>query len=463
MLKLLDGNLLTTGEIALMRRAYGDRFAEILVSHTGKGAKWWAKTADALGLPKAVKSSIDISAPGRQGFILVTRKEWYQAWGAQLKALLSEKSAVQLEDVILAGAETRKAASRGDLQAIENVRRATQRDLYGLEMTSFGERRLGEGLNRTEEAFQTSLARKIPYAGPLIHASNRAFVTYLNKLRADMFDNFALKMLKKNLPKNELDDELRNMAVWLNIATGRANLSQKVASSDVLIWANKLAYSPKLFASRVQTVYKAGQVVTGKGLPPHMRKEIARDLVGFAFTNISVMTLMYNFGWITDKVELNPLSSDFGKGRIGNTRYDPWASFQPIIRYIAQISMGMKKNPVTKETTQANRMKSILSFLRSKADPGLPAFFIDATSGQTFMGEDVDYTSVGGIMAGVRRHFIPLYIDDVVEAIEAEGWMGAVKVAGPAGMGIGVVTFEPSDEVPPPLPPAPDPVRYKRW
>ena len=270
-------------------------------------------------------------------------------------------------------------------------------------------------------------------------------------------------MLKKNLPKNELDDELRNMAVWLNIATGRANLSQKVASSDVLIWANKLAYSPKLFASRVQTVYKAGQVVTGKGLPPHMRKEIARDLVGFAFTNISVMTLMYNFGWITDKVELNPLSSDFGKGRIGNTRYDPWASFQPIIRYIAQISMGMKKNPVTKETTQANRMKSILSFLRSKADPGLPAFFIDATSGQTFMGEDVDYTSVGGIMAGVRRHFIPLYIDDVVEAIEAEGWMGAVKVAGPAGMGIGVVTFEPSDEVPPPLPPAPDPVRYKRW
>ena len=70
-----------------------------------------------------------------------------------------------------------------------------------------------------------------------------------------------------------------------------------------------------------------------------VRKEAARDLVAFLGIGASVLGLAKMAG---AEIETEPTSSDFGKIKIGNTRYDIWAGFQQFARFGATLTEHRK-------------------------------------------------------------------------------------------------------------------------
>jgi hypothetical protein len=54
-------------------------------------------------------------------------------------------------------------------------------------------------------------------------------------------------------------------------------------------------------------------------------------------------------------VGTNPLSSDFGRIRIGDTRIDIFGGFQPIVKLIAQFYAGEVVSSVTGKKEQLNK------------------------------------------------------------------------------------------------------------
>ena len=149
-----------------------------------------------------------------------------------------------------------------------------------------------------------------------------------------------------------------------------------------------------------------------------------------------MLSLLAAFGIAT--VELDPRSADFGKAKVGKTRYDPWAGFAQVARYVSQVVRGERKTIGGGEVVEVGRGETIRRFGRSKLDPGLPAMFVDLIEGETFMGEEIDLASAGGLMTEVRRRLVPLFPEDVAEAVIEDGWTGVT--------GVGTMTYETPSE-----------------
>src|SRR3990167_3839448 len=100
---------------------------------------------------------------------------------------------------------------------------------------------IGESFTTREEAFMSSLAEDIPLAGRGVRASNRGYVGFLNKLRADTFDDF----MKKGQQLGIAEDPgfARSVAKYVNTATGRGELGRFEPAAVAL---NTVFFSPRL-------------------------------------------------------------------------------------------------------------------------------------------------------------------------------------------------------------------------
>ena len=144
-------------------------------------------------------------------------------------------------------------------------------------------------------------------------------------------------------------------------------------------------------------------------------------------------------------VELNPTSSDFGKIRVGQTRWDIWGGHQQLFRAIAQASRGERKAQSGRRIA-TDEAAPFVSFLRNKLHPSASSLL------NLMMGEDMLGRSTRNVAAATRIHetFIPLFAQDLFDAtwynFKAEGVKEALIQAPatgiPAFLGVGVQTFE---------------------
>lgn len=405
------GDIPTFGEIALIERALGKSVADALRKAKGLPARAWQEFWELINLPRAILASFDLSAPLRQGGLLLPGHplEWAKNIRPMIRAFADEKFAREWYKRLTTGT----AASR--------------REAAGLFVSEFGQDALT--LAR-EEMYITKWASKFPF----LRHSERAYAMYLNGLRADIFDNVVrgwddLVKAGKWTPEELLTRE-RQLAGFLNAASGRGTLGPLKNYGQIL---SGLWFSPRLTISRVEAPIR---VAASLGTPG-VRKELAKDLVGFVATGVGILSLLKLSG--AADVELDPRSSDFGKIKLGPTRIDFWAGYQPIVRYTAQFIKGERKTIGTGEFFPADRNEIVLRFLQSKLSPQAGAV-VDLWRGETYMGEQMAGTMDVGQREAWNR-LVPLFIQDMVEAGKMEGWPGMLKVA-PAGLGMGAMTFE---------------------
>lgn len=446
--KLLDGQLPAPKELELLGQVFPPDFINAALKHRGKTAGILDTAANILNIPRALISSVDLSAPFRQGLFLVNRKEFWKAWPEMFKEFgrglveTNTTKGIQPEP----GANF-KASSNALMDSIKERTTYDYMDRAGL---SFSD--VGGSLSAKEEAFMSSWAETMPGSnaasktynntvGRLVKASDRAYSGFLNKLRADTFDTLLQQSIEAGVNFKTNPKALTDIAWFINNATGRGSIGALQRSAPIL---NSIFFSPRLIASRVNMLNPAIYLAPEKlgGLSPVVRKEAIKSLLSLGGLALTVTGLAAAGG---ADVETDPRSSDFAKIKIGNTRQDILGGFGQYLTLGARLmtnettSLSGKTREFGKGYAAETRASLLTKFLRNKLAP-VPSFAVDALDGKDAIGQPFEVSSA------VAKRMIPLFLQDYNELLQEYDPVTATMFAGPALFGVGTSTFKPFSE-----------------
>jgi hypothetical protein len=370
------------------------------------------KVAEVVSVPRSLLTSFDLSAPLRQGSVLTLANPRLAVKniGPMLRAFAKEETGQIIDN------EIRARPNFPDYEA------------SGLYVAPLNEI---THLSRREEAFMSTLAERIPG----VRASERAYVTYLNKLRADSFD-----MFKGQLP-NATPQELAAVADFINTATGRGKLGATGERAATLL--NNVFFSPRYLTSRVQLL--AGEPLY-RGTA-RTRGLVARTYLQYAGAVFAVVQLAKAGG---AEVETDPRHTDFLKLKFGGNKvFDVLAGLQQAGTFIARFATK-EKTSAADNTTQLNdpeafkgdtRADLTIDFLRGKAAP-VPGSMWNLMAGSNIVGQP---TSLGGEAA---RLVIPMSWPDVYAAAKEEGMPQASAIFLMSLFGVGAQYRQPMEKKP---------------
>ncbi len=466
LMSVFSGENITKSQIDELVEVFGPGFRNAMNRFRSKGTKFKEATINVLGMPINFQSSYDLSAPFRQGFFFMTR--------------MPLQGVKAMKDMTLAFFDAEFAAQIDlDIRTHENYRRFKDANLYFADVSSAAGDR--------SEVFISSLPSKIPIFGAGFRASNRAYNTFLNKMRMNFVDGtykgwqkpmmYEGKMVKPVIPQVQLE-KLTQLA---NFGSGRGPMP---GPKELTEWMSVMFYAPRLVMSRfvlplqgIRNIQKSYTKEGIKGLPQitkgmsdaealgilqasgQLRRESARLLVQGFGAWMGVAALVETGGRINEKrtgkktfgVELDFRSNDVGKLRFGSTRIDPSGGMQPMFRMLIQLMTQQGKTTGTGSIVKKESFEVIGRFLRSKFSPSASLTFDLAApeaigGGTTFIGEDT-ISEENGIGNLIWERFAPLYLQDIVEAMHVEGIMMGGVVSAPGLVGFGITSFKTSRDI----------------
>ena len=419
--------------------------------------------------PRAIMSSMDLSAPLRQGLTFVGNPEWVRSFITMFSMV--GKSGKRNYDYLM------KSIGQRDTYDLMLRARLAFSDLDGK-------------LSSREEDFQSDLARKVPG----VKWSEQAYSGFLNKLRADMFDKYIEKFkglkdkdgnpyIKTDADGNILKDKdgnpeidpqlLLDLGRFINSATGRAELVGGLKSMAPQL--NTVLFSPRLIQSRVNIIAyalqadKAAAAINGNfaALNPIVRKELYKEL--FKMGSIAALTMGAAIMMVPDaEVEIDPRSSDFLKIKIGDTRYDILGGYGQYLTFATQYALWQanqigitdideKKSASTGKTSRIEKTNIPYSesmfdrtwrFVRGKLSPDA-SFVVDALDGENVIGtpfklNPFDSESVIFLDpdSATTSRIMPMHWQSMVEAANEEtGFFEATLKTMPGLFGVGISTY----------------------
>jgi len=414
---LTKGELDLKKQLADVKHDFFEALAKYHLDNLSPGGRAIDIVRESAHLSRAIMTSIDLSAVLRQGGL-----------GVYSHPVMAKKAAAEMWSAIW--------SREKEFQSMEKLRTRPNAQLYeesGLNITD------SEGkLTRQEEAFMGRWARTgIDFAGSKVQtvskvalepvaASARAYVTFINNLRADLFD-----VMVENLgPGGQVTkEEARLIATYINAATGRADLKSLNEKAATL---NTVFFAPRYVVSRFQYLampfYLMGTKDSGR-VKKLIATEYARTFTGATVFLGSLTVLAYLAALAAGddeempSLEINPLSSDFGKLRIDETRLDPLAGLAQVIVFSSRMASFHTKNsetgkikpfykPGPYKTTHASELAR---FARTKLAP-VPGAVWTAFSGM----EDVvgDPVTPQGLVGGL---FVPISVGEVWSTMQHRG------------------------------------------
>lgn len=333
----------------------------------GKLAQTLYIGGELLGMPRVLMTSLDLSAVLRQGglFMMSHPLRSLSAFPDMLRAARSDK---------------------GYFSLMQDIRERPNADLYReskLGITELTSPKLSE----MEEMYMSRWAEKIP----LVAGSQRAYVYYLNRLRADAFD-----VMARNLPRNGAPTPAQAEAIsnYINVFTGRGNPGSHAQAMASL---NNVFFAPRYQLSRFQALI--GQpLYYAWARSPEVRNMIAMEY-GRTMAGMGVVyTLAQLLGGDEVQIEMNPVSTDFGKVRVGDTRFDLMFGLGQATVFLSRLASGRTKTDTGevkklfgKDVPVSQRTVSdiITTFFRSKLAP-IPSALWNARMGKKVTGEATD-------------------------------------------------------------------------
>jgi len=374
----------------------------------------WYTGRELLAVPRALMASMDLSAIRRQGGVLFASHpiRSMKIIPDMLRATKSDKAYFSL---------------------MQEIRERPNAPLYQSSKLGLTEIKSPK-LSDMEEMYLSRWADYIPG----VSHSQRAYVYYLNRLRADSFDAMAKTLGRKGQVTPKQADALSN---FINVFTGRGTIPAKYANAAVIL--NDAFFAPRYVLSRFQ-------VVTGQPLryakDPAVRRmiagEYARALIGYGIMYSTVAIAAEALGQKIE-VSFDPRSTEFGKIKIGDTRIDPLSGLSQAIvlltRLAPPITGKLKLLGHTKTAagivqpvwghgpmTQRGFGDILTDFGRSKLAP-LPSAIWNTAESKKVTGEPTTLTKE---LLGMLT---PLSGNDIYQAMVAHGV--------PAGAALGLLAF----------------------
>jgi hypothetical protein len=197
----------------------------------------------------------------------------------------------------------------------------------------------------TEESYPSHLAEKIPALGRLYKASESAYTGFIQRTRADVFDKY-LQIAEKSGIDITDKKELEGIGKVVNALTGRGNLGALEPAADAV---NNIFFSPRNLKSNIDLLTAHA---LDKGITPFARKQAATNLVKVVAGTASVLGIANAL--LPGSVEWDPRSADFGKIRVGNTRFDVSGGMSSIVTLAARLATQSSKSSTTGKVSKLN-------------------------------------------------------------------------------------------------------------
>ena len=269
---------------------------------------------------------------------------------------------------------------------------------------------------------------------PGVARSQRAYVAFLNKARADVFKSL-VDSAKKSGFDPEKDLELaRKLANSINVSTGRGSFGKLEESATAMKALSEVFFAPKLMASRVQMYTRVLNPKLYSEANPIVRKEALRSLFGIVGTSGIVSGLA---GLAGAQVSKDPTSSDFMKIKIGNTRIDNMAGLQQYGVAAARLISGKSTSSTSGRTTnlaepkfgQQTRADVMTNFFTNKLAP-IPSFVWAWMNTREFDGEPFE------VKKALLNRTVPIVAQDLYELAQDDPSMLPLGVLPMFGEGL---------------------------
>lgn len=373
-------------------------------------------TTEVFNTPRALMASVDFSAPLRQGLVLgishpiiaakafteMFRQSWSQQRFDRYMSNLTETPGYDImkkSGLYLADTRSAKLAAK-------------------------------------EEQFMSNVAEKIPIIGRLVKGSERAYVGYLNKLRADVFAQSATLFENEGNTIENNPKLYKALGSYINSASGRGNLGTLEDSAQIL---NSTFFSPRLIASRISLLTNWANSSWYENTPKEVRLMYAKDMLRFISVGTTILALASAAG---ADVEKDPRSSDFGKIKVGDTRWDIWGGFQQYVRFISQFATGQRKSTSNEQIKDIGvgkykpetRADLMLNMFRGKLSP-IPSNIWSFAEGKNIVGEEYTYNDL-------PKLFLPLFAADLYTAVKRDGPSAFITTGLPGVFGVSVQNYE---------------------
>jgi len=267
-----------------------------------------------------------------------------------------------------------------------------------------------------EEAFPSSLPARIPFVGTrILKASELAFKLSALRMRTKTFSILYHKAKELGVDvtdKNVLEDYGR----LVNSLSARGQWGKRGTPSIVklILWApNKLKG-----AIDVMTMHGFGSGFNGNksGAFREAQKDFIK-MIAFYATIISLVNAIK-----PGTVEIDPRSSDFGKIKVGNTRYDITGGYSSVVTLMARLAMGVAGFDAIKHADGTfskmnngymgkNALELLYNFLENKTAPPTHVL-VDILKGKTFSGEKPT------VIGELRKLYTPLISQDIEDSFQ---------------------------------------------
>lgn len=370
----------------------------------------WKATVELAGITKSLKSSIDVSALLRQGVktVFSNPKEWLR------------NAPKTFSDI----AKVFRGQEAMDMLNAEII----SDPMYDIMKKS----KLAVGA--IEEAFPTRSPEALPIIGKFFKASDAAYSGFLHRMRFDLFKKY-YQIAERNGVNLNSKAELEGIATLVNSLTGRGKLPGVAEPAANLL--NVTMFSPRNLQSHID--FLTG--LRGRNVSPFAKKQSAialvKTLAGIG-TVLGLSALL-----LGDKaVETDPRSSDFGKVRYKNTRFDITGGMGSLMTLLARQLTGVSKSSSSGKLYDLNsnkygsrtRWDVLLDFTENKLSP-LAQEAQDRMEGKTFEGDKPTALNT------LKNLLAPLSVANVWETKEEKDRANLLVISILEALGIGSSTY----------------------
>lgn len=341
-------------------RQYGLAYQDLVETIDGmkpSPSGWLHTAAEVLNIPRSLLTLGHGSAPFVQNWGLISTKQWYQGFPQMWKDFSSEQGfRDMMADII----------GHPDYELSQKA---------GLSLT-----KLGDKLTQREESIQTTLVEKanewlkekgvVPFN--LARASSRGFTGYMNFVRFETFKNFASAARLAGEDVSVGSKAAQDIAKMVNNFSGRGSLG-RFESSETSALLNAFFFAPRKMVGTMQMFNPANMLLPS--ISKTARMGAFRLLGGSILATATALGIARAMG---ADVDIRPISANFAKIQIGDTKFDLTGGNDTYARLLARLwpkflggadGIINAKGDYIPYGPRLNRATEIGRFLRGKLAP----------------------------------------------------------------------------------------------
>jgi len=369
--------------------------------------------SDIGGFAKALKATLDNSYQFRQGIkVFVSHPViWSRNFAKSFKLISRE----------LRGGKDVMGGVMADIYSRQN---AINRN--------YSRWKLDLGIN--EEQFPTTAPEKIPLFGRVYKAAETAYTATARKTRADLADYYFDVAQKSGTDIISNQADALSFGKFVNALTGRGYMGK---GERIGKFTNNVFFSIRNLKSNWDFL-TAHQLQ--KDVSPFVRKQAAINLLKYTGGMAAILTVANAVK--PGSVETDPRSVDFGKIKLGDTRFDVTGGMGGIVTLAFRMARMSTKSSTTGRVTPLNTGKfgaptvkdQVYNFFENKFAPAT-SLLRDLAKGETYGGGKLT-------LQGEAYNFLtPMMVTDFVELQNNPNAPNIILAMIANGLGFGVNTY----------------------